>query len=250
VEGPRAPNPENSDRGAGPVFEPGEPTLPSSEPTLSRKAPSGPLASASPFAPKSNDALDRESPANEHPSVTAPDKTAGPVRRRDGRRWIPWAVIIGAIVIALAIALPLTLGGSSSSASPTPSAPAVPPGSSATQAVVGSYYTHTITGSKLFYLDLVRSGTAGIGGTLAVTVPGPLHKHLATHRYKVVSGSVSRSTLKLTLSPSIDGVTVITGSFESGVITFTVGQSEIPLERGSLAQYKSLVKRSRSALLG
>ncbi|MFZ0664459.1 MAG: hypothetical protein WAM97_01805, partial [Acidimicrobiales bacterium] len=171
-----------------------------------------------------------------------------PERRHRTRNWVPWAVIVGVIAIALAIALPLTLGGSSSSATPTPPSPSTLPSSAAAD-VGGSYLTPAITDSRLFFVTLARGTGDSVNGKLAVTVAGPTHKHLLTHRYNL-SGTVSGTTLHLNLSTAIAGVATITGTYNAGTITFIIGTTTIHVRRGTLTEYKLLVKTDRSALLG
>ena len=170
--------------------------------------------------------------------------TATTTRRpRVPRRWLPWAAIGVVAAIALAIALPLTLGGSSSSTTPPPSVPA-------RGTVTGTYLTTTVQDSRLVFASLVESGSE-VSGALTVTTTGPAHKHLVTHLY-TVTGTVSGSTLDLTLTSVTAGVTTLMfpATYAAGSLTATFGLgTTLTLQRGTLTLYRQLVKQDRAELL-
>ena len=161
--------------------------------------------------------------------------------RRIPKRWLPWVAVIGVAVIALAVALPLTLGSSSTITTPTPS--------TSNGELTGTYLTTSVQDARLVFVSLSQSGS-GLLGALTVTTSGPTHKHVVVHRY-TVTGTVSGSTLHLTLTPVARATTyMITATYASGTITANFGTgTPLTLHRGTLAKYRLLVKQEHSTLL-
>jgi hypothetical protein len=189
-----------------------------------------------------------EPPDGQTHDEPAPPGGASP-RSRRSKNWLPWIVIVAVVLVALAIALPLTLGGSSSSASPTPPAPSTTANGATPTDVSGSFFTQNVVGSRLMFLSLTRAG-AVLSGHLAITQPGVEHKHLVTHTY-AVTGSVSNGTIHLTVAPDTTGSYTVAGTYQNGTLSLQLSQTvTVSLKRGTLAQYKLLVRQQRKTLLG
>lgn len=246
-------------RGAGPPGEHGptsEPTQPIvTEPTTPQ--PIVPRVAATPGS--STAGVSSSSPANSDQRAdagetavnraTTPEADTKAPRKSRKTNWLPWAVIVAVVVVGLAIALPFTLGGSSSSASPTPTAASNSTGDGGASAdLTGSFLTPSVVGARLMFLSLTKTGS-DLSGHLAITAPGPAHKHLVTHTYDV-TGNVTGNSLHLTVQPTDEASYAISGTYVNGSLELQLSNSvTVTLKRGTLVQYKSLVKLERKTLL-